>query len=390
MRVLLVSPLPGIDPACVDVVYTQTLLAYPPEGVVYETYADALKRGALVEHGRRNRFRKEPFLTLFCKLINIARSRHWLFWEPFRIFSVRPGEYDLIHIHVFSAGFRNPDCPLVISNAAPQRFLYTEARGWSQLRTGIVEYIEIFLARGLRINHVSYRIPQAARVVAFTDFLRRWYTRNRIAPENRVDVVPIYLPLAPVESELKQRPSVVGFIAKDFYAKGGDTLLAAFEIVRNARSDAKLLIVGCRPQLKEPELSRRAITWLPYVAREKLLTEIIPSFDVFAYPTRFDGMPLVVLEAMAAGVPVATSDYQAMPEIVGAAGLVSPTGDAPGLAKNILSILEPDANPRLRNAAAARFRNAFSTKSVAPLLYRTYRQATGTRTNPQAAKPQGR
>src|SRR3954466_6839957 len=102
MRVLLISFLPGIDPACGDVTYTQTLLARPPDGVEYETYADALERGTLVEHGRRGalgggaradrgggaRGGGEPVLTLGNKAVNVLRKRRVLFWEPFRFFSI--------------------------------------------------------------------------------------------------------------------------------------------------------------------------------------------------------------------------------------------------------------------------------------------------------------
>ena len=53
MRVLLLSPLRGLDPACGDIVHTEALLASPPDGVQYETYAEALARGALIEHATR-------------------------------------------------------------------------------------------------------------------------------------------------------------------------------------------------------------------------------------------------------------------------------------------------------------------------------------------------
>lgn len=53
MRVLLISPLPRLDPTCGDVTYTETLLSHPPEGVQFETYAQALESGALREHGNR-------------------------------------------------------------------------------------------------------------------------------------------------------------------------------------------------------------------------------------------------------------------------------------------------------------------------------------------------
>jgi hypothetical protein len=128
LRVLLISPLPKIDPACGDVTYTESLLANPPEGVEYETYADAMSRGTLVEHGTRRALKEAwargdgrvgaALMTIGCKLLNLLRRSRWLFWEPYRFFSVVPGAYDLIHLHTFSARFLDLPCPLVVSNAA--------------------------------------------------------------------------------------------------------------------------------------------------------------------------------------------------------------------------------------------------------------------------------
>jgi glycosyltransferase involved in cell wall biosynthesis len=374
MKVLLISPLPALDPPCGDVTYTQMLLAHPPKGVQYVTYAEALGDRSLVEHATRRRFRQEPLLTACNKLVNLARSHRMLFWEPFRFFSVRPRVYDVVHLHMFSARFFNPSCPLVVSNAAPLRYLYVKARGYSGSRTQSIEWAERAIAWAMGVNHVSYLLPQASRVIAFTEILKDWYVNRRILPANRVDVVPIYLPDRVKVSEQRSNPQTVGFVAKDFEAKGGPTLLKAFSMVRARRPDARLVIVGCPPQVTAIEAARQGIEWKPYVDREILLRELIPSFDVLAYPTTIDGQPLVVMESMAAGVAIATSDYQALPEMVdhGRAGLVSRVGDAGMLASNILRLLDPETNKIFRRAARKRFETYFSADSVQPRLRESY------------------
>ncbi len=383
MKVLLISPLPGIDPPCGDIVYTQTLLDHPPEDVQYETYDQAIDRGNLREHGdfrSLKRAAKTP-LSLACELpltavqkgLNFSRGRHWLFWEPFRFFSVRPGIYDLIHVHVFSVRFFKHDCPIVMSNAAPLRYLYTEARGYSPARVNAIEQIECAAAALLGVNHISYRVPQASRLIAFTQYLKNWYVSRRILPEHRIDVVPIYIPSRPTVLATRI-PRTIGFIAKDFHAKGGPTLLKAFQLLRQTRPDAQLVIVGSPPQLSAEEAAAQGIRWIPYIPRRQLLEDIIPSFDVMAYPTQFDGQPLVVIEAMAAGVPVITSDYQAMPEMVdhGRAGAVVPAGDSDALATQMLRLLDPDVNRQCQRATAAWFDKSFSCDAIRPLLRRSY------------------
>jgi phosphatidylinositol alpha-mannosyltransferase len=103
----------------------------------------------------------------------------------------------------------------------------------------------------------------------------------------------------------------------------------------------------------------------------------MPSFDVFAYPTPHDCFSYVMLEAMAAGCAIATSDYISMPEAVdyGKAGLISPVGDAEKLAANVLALLDPETNWTFRQAARRRYDEYFSYEAVAPRLLATYREA---------------
>lgn len=85
-------------------------------------------------------------------------------------------------------------------------------------------------------------------------------------------------------------------------------------------------------------------------ARHRLTT-----FDVFVLPSRWEGLPLVVLEAMLAGLPVVASDVGSVSEAVvdGATGLLVPPGDAPALAAALGRLLD-DAD--LRKAMGERGR----------------------------------
>src|SRR3954451_21667123 len=55
-RVLLISPVAGLDTPNGDVTYTQGLLAHPPPDVEYESYLEALESGRLRELARRDEF----------------------------------------------------------------------------------------------------------------------------------------------------------------------------------------------------------------------------------------------------------------------------------------------------------------------------------------------
>jgi glycosyltransferase involved in cell wall biosynthesis len=380
-RVLLISPVPELDPPCGDVIYTENLLRHPPPGVEYETYDAALAAGRLRELGRRGEYQSAHGVRRLRAGLRIGRERsinalrRWgvFFREPFRYFSVQPGAYDLVHCHVFSAAFPTLDVPLVTSNAITIEELYRRARGWSQKRVRLASKADTLLARSLKVQHTSHEMPAASGVVCWTEAFRQELLRRRSTPPDRLHVAPCFVePRA--RSRWRTSPRRIGFVATDFVAKGGPVVLDAFELVRTQRPDAELVIIGSPPSADTASLKARGIMWHPRVPRSMLLERYLPSLDVFAYPTQFDGLPLVVLEVMALGIPVATSDYFAMPEIVGhgIAGSVSPQGDAPALARALLRLLDRDENPRARERAGEWFDSHFAPDVAVTQLAHAY------------------
>jgi glycosyltransferase involved in cell wall biosynthesis len=353
--------MPGLDPANGDIVYTEGLLKHPPPGVDFETYPDALKSGRLREFGRRGELLEAsgparlPALGRVVRErgINELRQRGMLFREPFRFFSVEPGVYDLVHCHVFSAAFRDLDVPLVMGGSAVIEELYRGAVGWTERRVSLASRADALLARCLGVQHTSHAMPQASVVVCQTQALRNELLRRRSAEPERLRLAPCFVEAGPRIAG-RERPNQIGFVAGAFEAKGGDQVLRAFELVRQERNDVELTVIGSEPPSDYARLRALGVTWYPRVSRAELLDTHMPAMDVFAYPTNFDGLPLTVLEVMARGIPVATNDYQAMPEIVGngVAGSVTPQGDVPALASALLRLLDRDENARVRRLAA--------------------------------------
>jgi glycosyltransferase involved in cell wall biosynthesis len=81
------------------------------------------------------------------------------------------------------------------------------------------------------------------------------------------------------------------------------------------------------------------------------LPELLPDCDLFALAADWEGMPVAVIEAMAAGLPVAATDAGGLRELVdhGRTGLLSPAGNIPALADSLAALAR---DPRLREAFA--------------------------------------
>jgi glycosyltransferase involved in cell wall biosynthesis len=130
-------------------------------------------------------------------------------------------------------------------------------------------------------------------------------------------------------------------------------LIEAFELVHraNPQSGAELTIVGyLRKDIPEfestlHEIRRRNeginIKLAGFLTDSEVLS-LYAQADVFVYPSLYEGFGLPVLEAMASGCPVITSNVSSLPEVVGEAALLVDPYDVEALAQAMLTVLEDD------------------------------------------------
>jgi glycosyltransferase involved in cell wall biosynthesis len=97
----------------------------------------------------------------------------------------------------------------------------------------------------------------------------------------------------------------------------------------------------------------------------------LPSFDVFVLPSRWEGMPLVILEAMHDGLPVVATDVGSVAEAVadGETGFVIPAGDGAALQDRLARLL---ADPALRERLGRRGRAVAAEHFTATAMARRY------------------
>lgn len=373
MKVLLISPLRGLDPPCGDITYTEELISNMGHDVEYVTYYQAICDGTLVEITRRN-WRKFPLLATINKVINYLRRFKLLYWEPIRFFEVKDGVYDVIHVHLFPFRMLNCSVPIVYSAGAPIRDLYRHTRRYSFYRENLLRTFERFLCSLLNYNHSLFNHPQISQMVVYTEYYKSRLDRESLKSPMLVSVLPISLPdKTPIRPESKD--VVFGFIAFDFYAKGGAELISAFRKVLLEDPSSHLYVVGNIPSefVLEPQ-----VTFLGPKDRSFILDELLPSIDVFVYPTHQDCFSYVMLEAMRAGCAICTSDYVSMPEAVdyGNAGLISPVGDVESLASNMIEMLNVDTRRKYQIAARLQFLKKFDSAIVLSKLYEIYSDLT--------------
>jgi glycosyltransferase involved in cell wall biosynthesis len=159
---------------------------------------------------------------------------------------------------------------------------------------------------------------------------------------------------------------VVLAVGRHVAQKGLDLLLEAWPAVLREIAHARLRIAGDGPLTPTLQAQAQAlgiegsVQWLAPSADVKTLYR---SAAVFVLPSRYEGLPLALLEAQSLGVPAVAFDCPTGPrEILGDAGgiLVTP-GDIAALASALVALLtSPDRRARMGAAAIQRCRDKFS------------------------------
>ncbi len=123
------------------------------------------------------------------------------------------------------------------------------------------------------------------------------------------------------------------------------TLLQAYATIADQMPDHRLVVVGPKGWMVENILQQTGrlnisdkVHFTGYVERADL-PGIYNMADVFIYPSVYEGFGLPVLEAMACGTPVITSNVSSMPEIVGDAGVLLTPNDSQALAQALLELI---------------------------------------------------
>jgi glycosyltransferase involved in cell wall biosynthesis len=111
------------------------------------------------------------------------------------------------------------------------------------------------------------------------------------------------------------------------------------------------------------------------------MQEIFCGTDAFLLNSKVEGMPLVLLEAMACGIPVVTTPAGGVPELVrpGVDGIVTKGFEHDEFAQAVIDILEKDSlRKTLAKAGRKRVVESFSSERIVPMYEKVFEEAVAT------------
>lgn len=205
------------------------------------------------------------------------------------------------------------------------------------------------------INRVAFTLNPPAGVLAQTkqaaEFQRKYY-----GPKPAIEVIPNSLSSTSKANPNLESKQILAVGRLNDHLKGFDRLIRAMQFVA---ADWRLAIVGADSKkgplndlITELNLGHR----ISLEPKASDLTEYYNSSSIYVIPSRSEGFPNALIEAMAAGLPPVSFNFIAGPaEIItdGQNGLLVPEGDIEGLAAAI-NKLAADLNERKRIAANAK------------------------------------
>ncbi len=262
------------------------------------------------------------------------------------------GPFDVIHGHSSKGGALGRIAALATGAAKiyTPHGLYTLNPVLSPLKRGVYGVIETLLARTVSDAIIAVSNRELDHAVSLGFPARRMFlVGNGVDPRSPTE-------LAETRRRVRERLGVpdhlpvVGFVGRFCTAKAAERFVELARKVREAGQEARFILLGSGRGASD--IARRisgyglddCLTVFPDESGE----EFMPAFDVYTLTSRYEAMPYVLLEALAAGRPIVATDVGGSRTVIdqGKNGFVVPQqDDVSEMAEKVLLLLR---DPQLR------------------------------------------
>jgi glycosyltransferase involved in cell wall biosynthesis len=256
---------------------------------------------------------------------------------------------------------------------------WTWTGGWG--RIGLYEWLD-----GFSLRFVD-------RVVLVNDAMMSHPRIKRLRP-SRIAIIANGIQLTSSKSEDRElRSDIMRFAQQGFSIvavgrlspeKGLGTLLKVVADIVRAGEDLRLIFLGQGELLPELEQQARELGIIDrvfFAGYVEYARNYLGYFDLFCMPSLTEGLPMALLEAMAAGIPIIASRVGGIPEVLdqGRAGILVEPASFESLKGAILKVVrQPQAIQKLVEEAQRRVDRMYSSSAMAEGYFTLYQQVHDT------------
>lgn len=272
---------------------------------------------------------------------------------------------DLLHAHSSKAGFLGR----LAARAAGVRAVFT-AHGWA-FAEGVSPGRK---ALALTLERIAGRVTD--KVIAVSQQDRELALKYRVVPPERIEVIWNGVPDSSLRADPTQEPPRVVMVARFAPPKDHALLLRALSSLRHLPWVLDLVGDGpLFPQVlrlaQELGIADRVRFW----GSRRDVDRFLAMAQVFVLASNWEGLPLSVLEAMRAGLPVVASDVGGIKEAVldGETGFVVKRGDENELRERLKQLIsDPALRLRMGLAGRARYEARFRLETMLERTWEVY------------------
>jgi glycosyltransferase involved in cell wall biosynthesis len=305
------------------------------------------------------------------------------FWSLTRL--IHSNNYDLVHTFTSKAGFigraaaKAAGCPNIIHTVLGFEF--------QRYNYGMKKTMFIFLEKVAALF--------CNRILFISDFTHKEAIRYRLKEDSKLtfvgltfDSISQFKKFHPDLMKVREQyviphtDMLVGSVGRLVYQKGMDTFIRAAALLLQKHSSVTFIIAGSGsllPELKALAHSLGIADKVKFVGslNTEQIMHLMSSLDVFVLSTRFEGLGLVYLEAMALQCPVIGSRISPVKEVIreGETGLLATVDDPEDFAQAISRLLDdPNLRRKMGKAGPAYVESKFSVQAVLERYDKIYQE----------------
>lgn len=324
------------------------------------------------------------------------RPDHLVFYAGLRRV-LKQGSYDIVHNHLgVYSGFpvwisRNARVPVITTFHNTD---FTQASMW-WLRLPILSQLRNLYAR----LSIRYALEHTDMISGVSQGVLNAMISGRIDLLRKSRVLYLGVRVPPVSSEAEKRTfrESLGFgrhsrlilhVGRFIEQKNHRGLLEVFQRIVNNFPDARLIFIGEGPLktfIQGLVESSGMGEFVRFLGLRDDVLDLMTKSDIFLLPSLHEGLPVVALEAQAAGLPVIGSRIPGLSEAVeeGTTAFLHDVRDTDGMADSALKLLKnPGLAEELARAGRARIQEHFSLQAAAGRLVALYAELLACQTAP--------